>query len=269
MNHDQHMNQLRNAARAFLEVLQTTRALADKIPGFENIRVGTIGGLAVGHYIANRTTYVRSFPLQKSAPTDLGKKDIDIVISSPAEPKHVVDILKKEYPEVFIKRADIFFMEFEGRSIQVDLIPPEVLPYTPSGLIPIGLVNLPFLPYVGILNTLVSKAYCCGARASKQKNEQDAKDVIDLIDKLTGDRRPISVTPCQGAIIWKGLEYIAKHGNRSQGWVARWFNVQALLSQTASKLKVFGSRDEDENFEKALKLQVLKEFLCPKSLHIT
>lgn len=85
------------------------------------------------------------------------------------------------------------------------------------------------LPYVGILDTLVFKAYCCGTRASERKNEQDARDVIRLVLRLTGNRRSISVTPRQGAIIWKGLEYVEKHSDHSKDWVAKWFTVQAGL----------------------------------------
>lgn len=67
MDNNQHINQLRNAARAFLGVLQTTGELANEIPGFQDARVGIIGGLCVGHHILDRTTEVRTCPLQKSA----------------------------------------------------------------------------------------------------------------------------------------------------------------------------------------------------------
>lgn len=129
--------------------------------------------------------------------------------------------------ESFQIEGDIVYVSVDHLFVRVDFMPEHVLrPYSripvgyrPQAILPLRELIPSQVPYIGVVDLLVTKILCSGARIFDHKREADAMDVDLLAIYIIGQKgfRYIPLSAEQKQVVTVSLEGILGSSNTRRG----------------------------------------------------
>ncbi|KAL7622974.1 hypothetical protein AAE478_006653 [Parahypoxylon ruwenzoriense] len=201
--------------RAAWDVIQKVKQIQE----FRHTKLSVIGGLALWHYL----------PEYRS--TD----NINFITSISTSPSSLKKRLLELPDSPFYQRAQIlFYVNPEGKGIQIDISPEWLSPYLPKSAAKVQDISQDEIPYISLTDLIVFKLDSSGLRSNPAKKDRDARDAAALVD-LAAKEGDIELSERQQQVVEEALCDVARCGSKEKVWWQKYMGLEKNIAPGAGR----------------------------------